>query len=159
MTTLDQRHGEGARDGDGRRGEVGLGPVAARSPATVPLEQPGAALRRLAGSKAAHLARAARAGLPVLPGFVIPYGGDGDTVALRRAWHELSAGGEEFVAVAGRSAEYQAINQALNAGSRPEDLRCAPPVVFAEHDDDRDFDDTSGGTQPRANKSWWQFWK
>ena len=71
---------------------------------------------------------------------------------------ELSAGGEAFVAVAGFSAEYQAINKALNAGSRPEDLRCAPPVVFAEHDDDRAFDDTSGGTQPRA-KSWWQFWK
>jgi hypothetical protein len=72
---------------------------------------------------------------------------------------ELSAGGEAFVAVAGWSAEYQAINKAMNSGSRPEDLHCAPPVVFAEHDDDRAFNDTSGGTQPRAKKAWWQFWK
>src|SRR5438552_1926349 len=50
---------------------------------------------------------------------------------------ELSGGGEAFVAVAGWSAEYQAINKAMNSGSRPEDLRCAPPVVFAEHDDGR----------------------
>jgi hypothetical protein len=71
---------------------------------------------------------------------------------------ELSGGGEAFVAVAGWSTEYQAINKAMNSGSRPEDLQCAPPVVFAEHDDDRPFDDTSSGTQPRA-KPWWQFWK
>jgi hypothetical protein len=72
--------------------------------------------------------------------------------------NELSAGGEEYIAVAGWSAEYQAINKAMNSGSRPEDLRCAPPVVFAEHDDERDFDDTSGGVQ-QSRKSWWQFWK
>ncbi|MFE4963941.1 PEP/pyruvate-binding domain-containing protein [Streptomyces sp. NPDC056660] len=46
-----------------------------------------------AGSKAANLARAAGAGLPVLPGFVIPDGAFGDTAALRRAWLELSGGG------------------------------------------------------------------
>ncbi|MEU6251637.1 PEP/pyruvate-binding domain-containing protein [Streptomyces sp. NPDC047043] len=93
MTTLDERHGEGARDGEGRGGETALGLVEGHGPVTVPLTEPGAALPRLAGSKAANLARAARAGLPVLPGFVIPEGGDGDTVALRRAWHELSEGG------------------------------------------------------------------
>jgi hypothetical protein len=72
--------------------------------------------------------------------------------------NELSGGGEEFVAVAGWSTEYQAINKAMNSGSRPEDLRCAPPVVFAEHDDDRRFRDTSDGVEPKT-KSWWQFWK
>ncbi|MEU9899247.1 PEP/pyruvate-binding domain-containing protein [Streptomyces phaeochromogenes] len=59
-----------------------------------------------AGSKAAHLARAALAGLPVLPGFVVPYGDWADKRAshgdrerleglegLRRAWQELSADG------------------------------------------------------------------
>ncbi|MFJ6081894.1 PEP/pyruvate-binding domain-containing protein [Streptomyces sp. NPDC092369] len=99
MTTLDERHGEGARDGDGPRGEVALERIEAREaegafrPAAVPLDHPIAALPRLAGSKAANLARAARAGLPVLPGFVIPEGADGDTVALRRAWQDISDSG------------------------------------------------------------------
>lgn len=71
---------------------------------------------------------------------------------------EVSADGEVYVAVAGFSQEYRAVNDELNAGSRPEDLRCPPPVVSAEFDDERRFDDTSGGMQPRA-KAWWQFWK
>ncbi|MEV7884859.1 PEP/pyruvate-binding domain-containing protein [Streptomyces sp. NPDC002817] len=93
MTTLDERHGEGARDGDRPRGEVALGLVDAHAPVTVPLDRPGAAVPTDAGSKAANLARAAGAGLPVLPGFVIPYQGGDDPVALRRAWQELSDGG------------------------------------------------------------------
>ncbi|MEU9169527.1 PEP/pyruvate-binding domain-containing protein [Streptomyces sp. NPDC048420] len=96
MTTLDERHSEGARDGEGRRGAVHPGPVEAygpTAPAAVPLEQPVAAAPMTAGSKAANLARAARAGLPVLPGFVIPHGADPDGTALRRAWQELSDGG------------------------------------------------------------------
>ncbi|MGX1473793.1 UNVERIFIED_CONTAM: phosphohistidine swiveling domain-containing protein [Streptomyces canus] len=104
MTTLDERHGEGARDGDGRGGAVRSGPVEAYgnagpdpAPAAVPLEQPVAAAPLTAGSKAANLARAARAGLPVLPGFVIPHGAathrGTDEAVLRRAWHALSDGG------------------------------------------------------------------
>ncbi|MEV8090145.1 PEP/pyruvate-binding domain-containing protein [Streptomyces nigra] len=58
----------------------------------MPLSRPGSALS-LIGSKAANLARAAAAGLPVLPGFVIPHGAGEDEVALRRAWDELSDGG------------------------------------------------------------------
>jgi hypothetical protein len=72
---------------------------------------------------------------------------------------EISGMGEDvFIAVAGRSPEYQAINRAMNSGSRPEDLQCAPPVMLANPEDQRTFDDTSGGTQPRV-KAWWQFWK
>ncbi|MDO0915775.1 PEP/pyruvate-binding domain-containing protein [Streptomyces sp. DT2A-34] len=93
MTTLDERHGEGARDGDEFRGDVTPAEVETYGPAVVPLDLPGAALPRLMGSKAANLARAARAGLPVLPGFVIPHQAMRDTVALRRAWDELSDGG------------------------------------------------------------------
>ncbi|MDN3020996.1 PEP/pyruvate-binding domain-containing protein [Streptomyces sp. S.PB5] len=93
MTTLDERHGEGAQDGDRPRGEVLLGLVDAHAPATVPLDRPAAAVPGSAGSKAANLARAAGAGLPVLPGFVIPYRGGTDPVALRHAWHDLSDGG------------------------------------------------------------------
>ncbi|WP_244221485.1 PEP/pyruvate-binding domain-containing protein [Streptomyces nigra] len=58
----------------------------------MPLSRAGSALA-LTGSKAANLARAAAAGLPVLPGFVIPHGAREDEVALRRAWDELSDGG------------------------------------------------------------------
>ncbi|MCX5523393.1 PEP-utilizing enzyme [Streptomyces bobili] len=97
MTTLDERHGEGARDGGG--------PVEARGPAVVPLGRSGAVPARLTGSKAANLARAARAGLPVLPGFVIPPGGDGDPAALRRAWEELSQGGVRPLVVRSSSSQ------------------------------------------------------
>ncbi|WP_406351363.1 PEP/pyruvate-binding domain-containing protein [Streptomyces sp. NBC_00658] len=102
MTTLDERHEDGARDGEELRGGSAR---AARGLDAVPLDQPNAALPQFAGSKAAHLARAARAGLPVLPGFVVPYeasgvsdisgisGTSGDPAALRHAWHELSGGG------------------------------------------------------------------
>jgi hypothetical protein len=72
---------------------------------------------------------------------------------------EVSGMGEDaFMAVAGWSPEYRAVGRAMNAGSRAEDLECPPPVVLANYEDRRAFDDTSGGTQPRA-KGWWQFWK
>jgi phosphohistidine swiveling domain-containing protein len=56
------------------------------------LDHPSAVDPRLAGAKAANLARAARHGLPVLPGFVIPVAGcpAGD---LRALWAELSDDG------------------------------------------------------------------
>ncbi|MEU5296137.1 PEP/pyruvate-binding domain-containing protein [Streptomyces umbrinus] len=131
MTTVDERHGDGARDGDDQGGVPRMGdPLASRFPRTapeaprlapeiprlaaeaVPLSDPRAARIPFAGSKAAHLARAALAGLPVLPGFVVPHSepgehlkeppysdwsgdraGDGDLEGLRRAWQELSADG------------------------------------------------------------------
>lgn len=64
-----------------------------RADAAVALDRPAARLPLSAGSKAANLARAAAAGLPVLPGFVIPHGAGDDAEALRHAWHELSQGG------------------------------------------------------------------
>lgn len=72
---------------------------------------------------------------------------------------EVSRMGEgEFMAVAGQSPEYRAINRAMNAGSAAADLVSGPLVLFANGDDRRAFDDTSGGIQPRA-KGWWQFWR
>ncbi|MES4906379.1 MULTISPECIES: PEP/pyruvate-binding domain-containing protein [unclassified Streptomyces] len=67
----------------------------------VPLDHPLARQPAAAGSKAAHLARAARAGLPVLPGFVILHGPGAeaheppahDGLTTRQAWRELSADG------------------------------------------------------------------
>lgn len=67
-------------------------------------------------------------------------------------------GQETFMTIAGWSAEYHAVNQALNAGSDSASLRLSPPVLNANNDDQRDFDDTTGGRQAR-DKSWWQFWK
>ncbi|MFJ9243337.1 PEP/pyruvate-binding domain-containing protein [Streptomyces sp. NPDC101776] len=85
MTTLDERHGEGARETAGTY----------RPDAAVPLDlgQLTAMQPRFAGSKAANLARAAHAGLPVLPGFVIPESAGDDPAALRRAWQDLSDSG------------------------------------------------------------------
>ncbi|MFJ3421191.1 PEP/pyruvate-binding domain-containing protein [Streptomyces sp. NPDC086082] len=83
MTTLDERH-----DGDARETERAYRPAA-----TVPLGQLTPEQGRFAGSKAANLARAARAGLPVLPGFVIPEGASEDTAGLRHAWADLSDSG------------------------------------------------------------------
>jgi hypothetical protein len=71
---------------------------------------------------------------------------------------EISGGTDDFMAVAGLSPEYRAIQKALSSGSQPEDLQCAPPIVLANDEDRRAFDDTSGGVQPKR-KPWWQFWK
>ncbi|PBC64339.1 pyruvate phosphate dikinase [Streptomyces sp. Tue6028] len=96
MTTLDERHEDGARDGEALRDGTAPGPRGHRA---VPLDHPAATLTRFAGSKAAHLARAARAGLPVLPGFVVPYETPADPegatgpLPLGSAWQELSHDG------------------------------------------------------------------
>ncbi|MGV9573630.1 hypothetical protein ACWDRX_31130, partial [Streptomyces nigra] len=63
MTTLDARHGEGARGREGHRGAPSPGGVGRYGPAVLALSRPGGALP-LIGSKAANLARAAAAGLP-----------------------------------------------------------------------------------------------
>jgi hypothetical protein len=64
-------------------------------------------------------------------------------------------GDAALTAVMSLSPEYQAISKALNSGSRPEDMTCAPPTMLANNEDRRAFDDTSGGP---AAKRWWKFW-
>ncbi|MEU4995444.1 PEP/pyruvate-binding domain-containing protein [Streptomyces sp. NPDC021622] len=97
MTTLGERpayddtYGDG--HGEGKGGPRGMDAAHATALPPVPLEDPRAAQTRLTGSKAAHLARAARAGLPVLPGFVVPHGADEAPGTLHHAWRELSADG------------------------------------------------------------------
>jgi len=75
----------------------------------IALAQPEASIPSIAGAKAANLAVAAAAGLPVVAGFVIPTdaverGLDDPTVEadVRRAWTELT-GGEDDMALAVRS--------------------------------------------------------
>ncbi|WP_431044372.1 PEP/pyruvate-binding domain-containing protein [Streptomyces sp. P1-3] len=75
-----------------------------RTTRTIALDDPDAQRSASAGAKAAHLARAAHAGLPVLPGFVIPYGADGDAPAVHRAWRELSADSAHGLVVRSSSA-------------------------------------------------------
>ncbi|MFE6402133.1 PEP/pyruvate-binding domain-containing protein [Streptomyces alboflavus] len=73
---------------------------------------------RIAGAKAAHLARAAGAGLPVLPGFVVaaaaadPEAHHGES-ELRRAWGELSDQGARPLVVRSSSAHEDGAESSL----------------------------------------------
>lgn len=70
---------------------------------------------------------------------------------------EIGRMGEDSLrAVINYSPEYQAISKALSGGARPEEMTCAPPTMLANNDDQRVFDDTSGGRTSR--KPWWKFW-
>ncbi|MEU5026314.1 hypothetical protein [Streptomyces milbemycinicus] len=88
-----------------------------RTTHVVPLDHPLARQPAAAGSKAAHLALAASAGLPVLPGFVILHGPESatqDGLTTRQAWRELSADGAR---------------PAAGRGAQPFDRRPAPHLV------------------------------
>ena len=63
-----------------------------------------------------------------------------------------------FATVVGWSLEYRRIDEMMRSGSRAGDLVCSPPVMLANDENVRAFDDTSGGVQRRP-KSWWQFWR
>jgi hypothetical protein len=56
-----------------------------------------------------------------------------------------SADRETMVAVAGRSAEFNVINQALHVGSKLDDLVLSPPVFLRASRSD-------------PSKPWWKFW-
>ncbi len=55
-------------------------------------------------------------------------------------------GSEAFTAIVCLSPEFDAVNQALNAGSAPEDLIASPPVVSWPE------------RAPEPEKPWWKFW-
>lgn len=79
--------------------------IGERQPSVVDLRDDQAVAVELVGAKAASLARSARAGLPVLPGFVLttaldPSVFDGpDAGAIRRAWRALSNDGRDALVV------------------------------------------------------------
>jgi hypothetical protein len=56
-------------------------------------------------------------------------------------------GGDAFTAIVALSPEFDAVNQAMNAGSAPQDLVMSPPVV--------DWPDV---LRNAPQKPWWQFW-
>ncbi|MDT0342944.1 PEP/pyruvate-binding domain-containing protein [Streptomyces litchfieldiae] len=81
------------------------GPHSTFAGVALALNDPRAARAELTGGKAAALARAAAAGLPVLPGFVVlPPGSGRPGGDLRAAWRELSGDGATPLAVRSSSA-------------------------------------------------------
>ena len=62
---------------------------------------------------------------------------------------------EQFLAVAGRSAEMTMLNQALFAGSKPENLVLGPPMLFLSPEARTQF----AAKARRPRRRWWQFWK
>ena len=64
------------------------------------------------------------------------------------------AAGEAFHAVAFRSSELHAINDALNTGSKPEDLVTASPYMQWVDDDKQ-----AESLEAKHEKSWKRFWK
>jgi len=86
---------------------------------------------RIAGSLAEHPVYAAAAALAA------------GMVANRQ-------GGEDFVSVAVWSAEFAAVNEALNAGSNPADLVSAPPVIVCHG--------PAAGQPDTAKRPWWKPW-
>ena len=75
-----------------------LGQVAVVGPA-VDLREERARDPAVAGAKAASLARASAAGLPVLPGFVLPTGAGSPGEDVRAVWDTLSDGGSRPLVV------------------------------------------------------------
>jgi hypothetical protein len=57
-----------------------------------------------------------------------------------------------FQAVALRSAEVNAVNNALNNGSKPENLVLSSPVFLWEEENQNDV------SESKQSKSWWRFW-
>ncbi|WP_018654007.1 PEP/pyruvate-binding domain-containing protein [Actinomadura flavalba] len=79
---------------------------------TLPLTDPAAGDPGRTGAKAANLARAARHGLPVLPGFVVPVGHpdpSGDA-GLRAAWETLDGAARPLVVRSSSTAEDGAVS-------------------------------------------------
>ncbi|WP_078856529.1 PEP/pyruvate-binding domain-containing protein [Streptomyces sp. NBRC 109706] len=80
----------------------------------VELTDPRAARAELAGGKAAALARASAAGLPVLPGFVVlPAGADQPGADPERLWRRLSDGGRRPLAVRSSSSAEDTADYAM----------------------------------------------
>ncbi|MFF6784324.1 PEP/pyruvate-binding domain-containing protein [Streptomyces sp. NPDC012510] len=133
MTTVDERHGkhdEGARGGAPSRCGGTLGSH------VVPLSRATASLPLLTGNKAAHLARAARAGLPVLPGFVIPprldgsysgHGAEGTHTADGTDGTDGTDGAYEERGAGGASALSRAWEELSQHGALPLVVRSSSP--------------------------------
>ncbi|RKN47176.1 PEP/pyruvate-binding domain-containing protein [Streptomyces hoynatensis] len=102
-------------EGTGGTGLAGEGPAAAGE-RVLALADPRARRVELSGGKAASLARAAEAGLPVPPGFVVPPPSAQPTPhgrELYAAWRELSAEGTRPLAVRSSSAAEDTVTSSM----------------------------------------------
>ena len=80
---------------------------------------------------------------------------DPAAAALAARMVENREGGEDFVSVAVWSAEFSAVNQALNAGSNPADLVAGPPAIV----DRGPSGDPPPARRPvHATRPWWKPW-
>jgi hypothetical protein len=69
-------------------------------------------------------------------------------------------GTDVFMSIASRSPELPAINQALQGGSRPEQVRLPPPaLVWSDDREEPSKPARAKPAQPKRAKAWWQFWK
>tara|TARA_B100001559_G_scaffold315717_1_gene318054 strand:- start:12 stop:509 length:498 start_codon:yes stop_codon:yes gene_type:complete len=73
--------------------------------------------------------------------------------------------GAQAKAIAFRSSEAHALNNALNAGSSPSDLVMAPPVVFLEQPTElgmqkaqQTIQEILSNKSTSPKKAWWKFW-
>ena len=60
-------------------------------------------------------------------------------------------GGDAFIAVAGRSAEFRAVNQLLIDGAALKDIRCSAGLMKKS-----DFEEYL--SVPNVDRAWWKFW-
>jgi len=72
---------------------------------------------------------------------------------------EVRRGGRAgFLAVLQCSSEFVAVNNALNAGSKPENFEHAPQIIMTREDDPRSFTHPSK-TAVKQERPWWRFWR
>lgn len=64
-------------------------------------------------------------------------------------------GGDAYLAVAGRSAEFKAVNELVCGGSMLEDLRLTPPLFMHPHE----ADCSAYEERAEGSRKWWRFWK
>jgi hypothetical protein len=78
-----------------------------------------------------------------------------ESIAFARKEISSGATADAVLAIAGRSPETNAINQALHGGEKLEDLVISPPAfIWPEFDSSAHADLCS-----KATRRWWQFWK
>lgn len=69
-----------------------------------------------------------------------------EAYALARRWREANMNGDLFTTIVTRSAEFRAINDALNNGSKLENLVASEPVIL------------NSNWRPAGRKPWWKLW-
>ena len=75
----------------------------------------------------------------------------------RKAMREGTLSREEFFAIAGRDANLRAVNEALNSGSNPRDLRLDPMTILWHEEEPLCV--TRETAQASGQQPWWRIWR